>query len=610
MCGVIGFSWDDKPLAKAMADMLAHRGPDASGIYTDRGISLGHRRLSIVDLTENGSQPMFNEDNSVVVVFNGEIYNYKSIKKELHGHKFISTSDTEVIIHGYEQFGEKIFSMLEGMFAIALWDKKNKKLLLARDRIGKKPLYYYQHKKNIIFSSEIKSILLYSDYSRKIDQQCLSDYLSMRYSTGNRTMFKDIFKVQPGTYTVFKEGKLTIHKYWDLPKLLENYVPKKEEVDKLIEQAVEKRLMADVPIGTFLSGGLDSSTIVAYLARLGYKTKTFSVGFGDNTDETKYAELVASKFNTEHKTIILSDDIVSLLPKIVWHFDEPLADPAAVPTFQLCKEVSKSVKVALSGEGGDESFGGYYDFNYINKLKLLAKLPSFSGKLIAPILRKSSLVLEYPLKQQFMLASELADNNKNIILNQEKLLYLPFSKEDKKRLLQNKKLNYNLPIESYLKYSKNPHNNIITYYFKEWLPNDLLMKGDKMSMASGLELRMPFLDIKLIDYFCKIDNKYKQDRKLFRQVVSSLLPKEILKKKKQGFVLPISNWFVKKAFQERIMPQLEDLEKRKILDSSELRKIISKPTAFRNDHRIWTLLNFELWNKEYLDDISKDKIKL
>lgn len=616
MCGIVGFNWEDKALVRKMADKISHRGPDDSGYYTDKNISLGHRRLSIIDLSERGHQPMLNENNKIAVVFNGEIYNYKILKENLEkkGHKFQSSSDTEVIIHGYEEYGEKICSLLEGMFAFAIWDVRSKKLLLARDRIGKKPLYYYFKNGKLIFGSEIKSMLLYDEISRKIDSQCLSDYLELRYSPGNRTMFEEIRKIEPGTYLTLCNSKIEVRRHWDLPKLTDKNKPSEEKVDAFIESAVKKRLMSDVPIGVFLSGGLDSSTIVAYMSRFANKINTFSVGFGDNTDETRYARLIAERFSTNHQEIRLDSDILSALPKIVWHFDEPLADPASLPTYFLCGEVSKKVKVALSGEGGDETFGGYDTFNYINKLRMVGNMPKIlsrhvAGKSVSAI----SNLFEYPNKQILKLGSEILKNPSNLEENQKKLFYLPFDKEDKSLLLQDnvkKGINLSAPIEGYLRKTNNPWNNTIEYYFKEWLPNDLLMKVDKMSMAHGLEVRTPFLDSDLIDYFFGLDNKQKINRHLFRKVVSKVLPGEIMRRKKQGFTLPLSNWFLKKEFSDRMMPQLDDLSRRKLFKDEPYRKIVNNPKAFRNDHRMWVLLNLELWNKIYIDNKDYKKIEI
>jgi len=612
MCGIAGFNWADKELIKKMTQQVAHRGPDDFGFYTDRYISLGHRRLSIVDLSKKGHQPMQNITGSVTVIFNGEIYNYKRLKEDLEkkGYKFISESDTEAIVYGYEEYKEGIFSMLEGMFAIAIWDKKNKKLILARDRIGKKPIYYHFKDRKFIFASEIKAILEFDEIEREIDFQCLSDYLSLRYSSGNKTMFKDICKLGPGEYLIYSNNKIEINKHWILPELTQIRIPEENEVDGLIEKAVEKRLMGDVPIGVFLSGGLDSSAIVGYMSRLTDNIKTYSVGFGDNTDETKYAEIVANKFNTDHKNILLDKESLSILPKLVWHLDEPLADPAAVPTYLLCEKVSKEVKVALSGEGGDETFGGYQSFNYIKHLISIKKIPSFlRKKIISPSLSIASNMFGYPRKQILKLGAEIVKSD-DLIENQKRLFYFPFNEKDKSELLKSKEVNLSNPIDKYLHEIDNPWNNTLKYYFKEWLPNDLLMKVDKTSMAHSLEVRNPFLDTDLINYFSSIDNAYKHKRFLFKKVVSKVLPDSIMKRKKQGFTLPISNWFIQKEFTDRLLPHFDNLSKRKIFDETSYKKIINNPKDFRNDHRMWVLLNFELWNKIYLDKINYNKIKI
>ncbi len=616
MCGIVGFTWEDKDLVKTMCKEIAHRGPNDEGTFVDRHISLGHRRLSIVDLSPRGHQPMFNEDGKVVVVFNGEIYNYRPIKKALEekGHKFASDSDTEVIIHGYEEYGEEICSKLEGMYAFAVWDAKHKTLLLARDRIGKKPIYYWFQQGKLVFASEIKAILLHEEVKRQINYQCFSDYLTLRYSPGSSTMFQGIQKLEPGHYLIYKDKKLKKGEHWKLPEFSDRYPPEEKRVDNLIAKAVEKRLMGDVPIGAFLSGGLDSSSIVAYMSHLGAKVRTYCVGFGDSTDESKYAEIVARHFNTEHKTILLDKEVVSLLPKIAWHFDEPLADPASVPTYQLCERVSKEVKVALSGEGGDETFGGYDTFNYIKKVRAMRKVPTFVGKsILAKSLSTTAGLFQYPKKQMLLLGAELIAAPKNTSEAQKKLFYLPFATADKQKLLHPeiaKKVKIRDPLDDFIGKTNNPWNDTNNYYYKDWLPNDLLMKGDKMSMAHGLEMRMPYLDTDLISYFSGISNEYKQDRFLFRKVVSPLLPKKIMQKKKQGFTLPLSSWFARPEFSERLMPQLTDLGKRNLFEQKEYQRIIQNPRAFRNDHRLWVLLNFELWHKIYLDKIPYQKIQL
>lgn len=612
MCGIAGFNWADKELIKRMCDAISHRGPDDSGFYVDKNMSLGNRRLSIIDISNKGHQPMYNENNSVVVVFNGEIWNYKELRKELESkkHKFRSDSDTEVLVHGYEEYEEGLFKKLDGMFALAIWDIRKRKLILGRDRMGKKPLYIYKKGGVFLFGSEIKSFLQYKEFKPEIDLQCLSDYLGLRFSPDGRTMFLNVFKVMPGEYIVLSRNILKREKYWNIPEFKERNKGDKNKVDNLIDNAVEKRLMSDVPVGVFLSGGLDSSALVCYMKRHMKDIRTFSVGFGDVTDETSYAKIIAEKFKTKHKEIKLNQDILSILPKVVWHFDEPLADPAALPTFLLCQEVGKEVKVALSGEGGDEVFGGYHTFNFVKHVEAFHSLPYWIRRyILSPAFEISSGLFKYPKKQMLLLASSIA-KEKEMKEAYKHLFYLPFTPKEKEKLLKNKDIKIKTIFDELFERDQDLQNCALKYYFKEWLPNNLLMKADKMSMASSLEVRTPFLDKDLIEYFSGLNNDEKKNRKLFREVVKNYLPEEVMKKKKQGFTLPLTNWFQNKEIVNKMMPHFQDLKKRGLFNEEEFDKIMNKPLEFRNDHKLWVLLNLELWCKMYLDGKSWREIKI
>ena len=616
MCGIAGFTWEDKSLIRKMTRAIQHRGPDDEGFYIDKDISLGHRRLSILDLSEKGHQPMFTEDDNYVIIFNGEIYNYPQLKEQLIKlrYRFSSNSDTEAILHGYQEYGVKVLQHLDGMFTFALWDRRKKELVLARDRLGKKPLYYYKNENGIAFASEIKALLEDTELDRGIDMQSISNFLTLRFSSGNTTIFSAVRKLEPGTAILFSQGRIKRHSYWKLPVLSETQKPSRKEVDSLIADSVKKRLLADVPIGVFLSGGLDSSTIVSYMSRFTDNIQTFSVGFSDGSDESPYAEKVARAYNTNHTSIMLDRDILGILPQVVWHLDEPLADPASLPTYLLCKEVSKKVKVALSGEGGDEVFGGYDSFNKIPALRRIARTPSFLSKgVVSPALSASSAILRYPYKQMSNLAAEIAAHPKDLVENTKRLFYFPFNRADKRNLFVAgvvKKINPATAVDSLINSEKNIENQVIQFYFKEWLPNDLLMKVDKTSMAHGLEVRAPFLDVKLVEYYSKIGLEYKYNRRLFREVVKDLLPKTILRRSKKGFTLPLSSWMQRKEFVQRIKPHIEDLKSRHIIKVTEIDKIMKNTGAFRNDHRLWVLLNLELWYKEYIDGQNPRKIKI
>jgi len=605
MCGITGFSWEDKSLIKKMTSCIAHRGPDSSGHFTDKNISLGHRRLSIIDLSPKGNQPMFNEHKSLVIVFNGEIYNFKEIKSKLieEGLKFKSDGDTEVILRGYDLYGTNIFSMLDGMFALAIYDKKKKQIILARDRIGKKPLYYSINNKELIFSSEIKS-LLEAEVSNQISKEIMLKTIMSRFSPGNDTVFSDIKKLPPSSYGIFSKGELKIFNYWSLPNLNEEKDPDLNQLDEILEKSIEKRLISDVPVGVLLSGGLDSSAIVSYMSRKVDKVKTFSVGFTEGLDESKYSRLVSEHFGTDHKEIMLDRDILSYLPQVVYHMDEPISDPAALPTYVLSEEISKHVKVALSGEGGDEIFGGYDTINRLSLLNKINKIPRPISYTISQTLKLMSSLNKYPKKQIYNFGSSLL-SSKNLEEAYKKLYYFPFNEQEIKEYTGDDVSNI---LDSYLQ--KDLYKTSINFYFKEWLPNDLLMKVDKTSMAHGLEVRTPFLDKDLIAYMFNIKREYKINKKLFREVIKNKLPEQIIKRKKQGFSLPISTWSTKNDFIDRISHHISDLSKRGIFKTSEITNLINKPTDYRNDHKIWTLLNLELWNKIYVDNIKPDKIKL
>ena len=589
-----------------MTDALIHRGPNDAGHYTDRNVSLGHRRLSIIDLSKKGHQPMSNKKNTIHLIFNGEIWNFKELRAQLiqKGYIFKSDSDTEVIVQGYEEYGEEICSMLDGMFAFALWDKKKKKLLLARDRMGKKPLYYYHSAEKLVFASEIKSILQDAEIPRKLNEHCLSDYLTLRYSPGNSTMFEGIWKLPPASYAVFQSGVLTIRRYYALPNFTATHRAEKEKGSLLISRAIEKRLIADVPLGIFLSGGLDSSAIVAYASRFLKKIKTFSVSFDSAVDESHYARIVARNFKTQHTEIKVEKDLLKYLPEVVYHFDEPLADPAALPTYALCKEVSKHVTVALSGEGGDEVFGGYDSFNYLPQLRFLYSFPHLLRKgIISPFFSLLSRFYPYPRKHMFLAFSHIVRHS-TIEQGFRELFYFPFDYQEK-NLLFAKSVTDPFPVPRQ-KFDITAQR----YYFNEWLPNDLLMKADKMGMIHHIEIRTPFLDRELVEYFASLSYEEKHNRKLFRQIVSPLLPSAIMKKKKQGFTLPLYDWFSDADTFKRIVPFLEKLKQRHIFNVAYIDTLMKNPVIFKNEHKLWVLLNFELWYEIYLDRVDYRKIKI
>ncbi len=361
MCGICGFTWQDEPLVQRMTGVLAHRGPDQQGSYSDSGVSLGHRRLSIIDLSENGRQPMFNEDRSLALVFNGEIYNFMELRPllEAKGHRFTSNSDSEVILHGYEEFGIEVVQRLRGMFAFAIWDTRSQELFLVRDRIGIKPLYYYQRGERLVFASEIKAILEYDGVARRLNRQALYDYLGFEFVPAPDTMFQDIYKIPAGHWVRWQGGRAELKPYWDLKfngRQLPSYEAAVERQRVLLDEAVKSHLVSDVPLGVFLSGGLDSSTIVAMMRRhISGPLRTFTIGYEDKTfSELEYAQIVADHFETEHHVLMIDDIRPQYVEKALWHLDEPMTDLSTVPLFLVCQKAASMSPSASAAKGRRE----------------------------------------------------------------------------------------------------------------------------------------------------------------------------------------------------------------------------------------------------------------
>ncbi|MEK6900782.1 MAG: asparagine synthase (glutamine-hydrolyzing), partial [Nanoarchaeota archaeon] len=434
MCGIVGFSgFEDTKLLQEMTSLLSHRGPDQSGSYTDEFVSLGHRRLSIIDLSEDGKQPMSNEDDTIWIVFNGEIYNYKElrVKLEERKHTFKSKTDTEVIIHAYEEYGEKCVELFNGDFAFAIYDVNKKSLFMARDRLGIKPLYYTVVDGHFYFASEIKAILSSPEVKRKVNVQALNFYLTFFANPLAETMFQGIYKLLPGHTLRWEQGKVTIEKYWDLemkPQKM-SLSTAQEELQRLLRDSVEKRLMSDVPLGVYLSGGVDSGSVVSLMSTFSEKIKTFSVGF-EGHSELSQAKITADYFNTDHTEMVLGTDAIKALPEVVWHQDEPMGDPTSIPTYFLSQEAKKNVTVVLTGEGADEQFAGYEQEKfmmlhqqYVRKLpawmrkSMLLPLQKLPAQSLTPLFKYMGSLGEEGKRrlQEFVLANEPVEALMNII---------------------------------------------------------------------------------------------------------------------------------------------------------------------------------------------------
>ena len=597
MCGIAGiYGASDKPLVKRMCDKIIHRGPDGDGYYIDDKISLGMRRLSIIDLS-TGSQPIFNEDNSIVVVFNGEIYNFKGLREELEqkGHHFSTNSDTEVIVHAYEEYGYDCLRRFNGMFAIALWDTNRKELFLARDRIGIKPLYYTMIGESVVFASEIKSILEYDDIKREVDEEALAEYFILRYVPAPLTMLKGIRKLEPGSYMVVNRNGVKGKKYWNL-----NYKPNhkneayfKENILKTLKDSVKRRLIADVPLGVFLSGGVDSSTITAIASDFSSEpVKTFSVGFyGAEYDETPYARNVAEYFGTDHTEEWVDIENVDLLPELIYHTDEPLADPAILPTYLISEVARKEVKVILSGEGGDEAFAGYD--RYSSELKAYNTLRYFPNLLKKLVFKLGEGVKEGDLKIY--------------------LLYLGSRTTQENSYFYRLKLRDSGHLNADILRTGNDGNNTLSLFHSDgdylncmlkfdinyWLPDDLLMKVDKMTMANSLEARVPFLDHNLLQLAYGAPSNMKLKKHLLKISVNDMLPRDVLERKKHGFDVPIMEWFKNDTLDDYLSE--DKIKNMPHLDLDKIQGIWKRHRKGSGDYSVllWKCLCYVMWYNSY-----------
>lgn len=624
ICGIVGIS--DKEVIRRMCDVIYHRGPNDSGYFLDYKISLGIRRLSIIDLS-GGHQPIHNEDESVWIVFNGEIYNFLDLKKELEnkGHRFYTNCDTEAIVHCYEEYGYDCVKKLHGMFAFAIWDKRSKKLFLARDRLGKKPLFYTIVDGIFIFGSEIKSILQYEEVKRKVNPKALHHFLTLQYVPGPDTMFEGIFKLPQGSFLTYQNGELKISKYWDINMEItvegdENYYSKM--VFELFKESVKKRLMSEVPLGVFLSGGIDSSAIVGMMAGLTDEpVKTFTVGFGHHTDEYKYAKIIAERFKTDHKELTIRSNSIDVLPKVLWHFDEPIADPAALPTFLMSEAIKKYVTVILVGEGGDEAFAGYPKYRIMSRFKKYGNaFPSFlKGTLMSNTLSLISKGLpDFKIKKYVEFAKGFVPSLGNDAESYMKLCSPGFNETEKRHLYSDEFLD-NVKNENTVEvfrpyFEKNIDfvNKMVLFDMKVWMCDRLLMKVDKMTMAFSIEARAPFLDHLLLEFANKMPINIRIGKYIFKKAMSKILPKEILDRKKHAFAVPISTWF-DKELKGIAIELLEKLHKKDYFKKDYINNhILQNTKKLMHDHQIWNLLNFEIWHKIFIegDNLSKPKLSI
>jgi len=614
MCGIAGklyfnqFKEVSNDEILRMTGVIAHRGPDDEGVFVSGNVGLGHRRLSIIDLSPAGHQPMSDSEQQIWITFNGEIYNFIELKNELEkdGIKFRSRSDTEVIIYLYKKYGPECVKRLRGMFAFAIWDGEKKQLFIARDRLGKKPIKYYFDSRVFVFASELKAILKNEEVKKEIDFEAIDEYLTYGYVPAPKTGIKNIWKLEPAHYIIVRDdGRMEKKQYWDIDfdkKTDLNENEWMERVTQKLKECVKIRLLSDVPLGAHLSGGVDSSLIAAFMAEQSIAPiKTYSVGFGLPTDELKYARLVADRYHTDHHELIVNPDASSIIPKLVYHYEEPFADTSALPTWFLCQGTASEVTVALNGDGGDESFAGYNRYLAVSLYKLFHYLPA--KKILAAVAgRVGKNKIQTYLKSFSKTPLEFYLNATSYFTPLDKAAI--YSQELNDRVQNSRWKSYS---EKFLREVENSEwlDRFLYLGFKTHLPDQLLAKVDIASMAHGLEVRSPLLDHELVELMARAPSRLKlrglQKKYLLKKIAYKYLPRECIDRPKQGFDVPLEAWL-----KGKFKPMAEE----KLLDNNFLslgfkqdflRRLIDNRLEGRqnNDKRIWTLMMLAEWVRVY-----------
>ncbi|MFO1446437.1 asparagine synthase (glutamine-hydrolyzing) [Bacillus sp. Bva_UNVM-123] len=615
MCGFVGFAHPNQEIDKVkiindMMEAIIHRGPDSGKHYTDDSVALGFRRLSIIDLKEESGQPMFNEDKSCVLVFNGEIYNYQHLREDLlaKGHIFTTETDSEVLLHGYEEYGVEILQKLRGMFAFAIWDTKKETMLLARDFFGIKPLYYTQNTtdNSFIFGSEIKSFLKQPAFKKELNKEALKPYLTFQYSVLDETFFKGVFKLKPGHYMIYQKGELDIKPYWDLQfnekeNSLEHYV---NEINETMKESVNYHKISDVKVGSFLSGGVDSSYVTALLK----PNKTFSIGFKDYEgifNETNLAEELSGILSIENfKKLMNADECFEALPTIQYHMDEPQSNLSSVPLYFLSKLASEHVTVVLSGEGADEIFGGYVWYQKSEKLEQYEKVPYF----IRRSLSKLASALPHNKISTFLVKGGQKIEEK--FIGQAKV----FEEEDALKVLKAEYKN-GPSVQSITKRvfdkvkGKDDTTKMQYLDLKLWLPGDILLKADKMSMAHSIELRVPFLDKEVMAMASNLPSSLRVNRKdtkyALRAASTEVLPDEWANRPKVGFPVPIRYWLQEEKYYNIVKEMFESEMAKEFFDTEELMRYLNEHFTKKHNYAryIWTVYVFLVWYKKFFKEL-------
>ncbi|MGH9310923.1 MAG: asparagine synthase (glutamine-hydrolyzing) [Vicinamibacterales bacterium] len=624
MCGIAGFADSsrsaprptdsDVSLVHSMCEVIRHRGPDDEGVHAEPGVGLGMRRLSIIDLS-TGRQPIHNEDLTVWVVFNGEIYNYRELRRELEalGHRFYTSSDTETIVHAYEAWGEAAFGRLRGMFGIALWDRTAATLLLARDRAGIKPLYFAERGSRLYFGSELKSLIAAGAVDRELDLGALDHYLSFLYTPRDRAIFRNVRKLPPGHYLKWSSGRLDVRQYWQIGSS-EPFRGSADDaasaLQDVLADAVRSHMISDVPLGAFLSGGVDSSIVVGLMARASDRpVKTFSIGFDvPQFDELEHARTVSNHFGTEHHEFVVRPDGLGILDRLIAHFDEPFADSSAIPTWYVSEIARRHVTVVLSGDGGDELFGGYDRYLPHPRVAQFDSIPLPGKRTMAGLLWP---MLPHGARgKNFLRHVSRSDDGRY-------LDSIAFFQTDEKEALYTGDVRRSLgslSAESALgrhfeRFGGLPaHSRMMRFDFETYLPEDVLTKVDRMSMAHSIESRVPLLDNEVIEFASTLPASLKiadgRRKYILKEAARTLLPAEILDRRKQGFGVPLGVWFrggLTDVFSDVL--RSPRTRQRGYFETAFVDRLLDEHLAAKRDHtlRLWQLLVFELWHRHYVD---------
>ena len=625
MCGIAGiYGREDTTALAEMLESIRHRGPDDEGVFSVPGLAMGMRRLSIIDLA-GGHQPIHNEDETVWVVFNGEIYNHLELRSELEArrHRFYTRTDTEVLVHLYEEDGLQFLERLNGMFALALYDVRLGKLILARDRLGEKPLYYSRIGQDVVFASEIKALLRFRGIPRRLDLEGLRQYLSFRYVPGERTILEGVRKLLPAHWIRLSDNGMEQGHYWQLPDSVEVGRPGdagelKERIRSLVDDSVRRRMISDVPLGAFLSGGIDSSIVVGLMARHSAEpVKTFSVGFPDRADldELHHARLAARSFGTDHHELVLDESDIRDLPRLIWHLDEPIADAAIVATLLLARHARQHVKVVLTGEGADELFGGYarYAAFWLATTLNNAGIGAVVGRAYAALPAGLTSRLPSGLRRGLgALGARGWRQYEPFITLFEPAEQLALARGDFKDYLREAGGSEEMARAYGDFHGDDAVARAMYVDCRGWLPDDLLMKVDKMTMAASLEARVPFLDHRLVELVAALPSGMRSSlrvsKRLLRDCFADLLPVPILRRRKQGFRMPTAAWMggpLGELVRERLAP--DRLDELGLFDPGAVAALIERHRSGDRlaEMRLWSLLVFQLWYDAYLTSPSQ-----